>query len=107
VCDPSRYAQQVDLVLSPEFMDSIDDDRRVVRQAGYDKAIIMQVDHQSMTSLGAGRPTVKWLTLDNENAVVACNFPKRFLKARVAHRQPQAFHVRHRLSDWSTPTWMS
>lgn len=40
------------------------------------KAIIMQVDHQNMTSLGAAAlssDSTRWDTLDNENAIVARN----------------------------------
>jgi len=67
------------LVLAPsEFMDNIEQTIKELDIPGKQvmiKAVVMQIDHSSMTSLGlqlSSDPT-KWSTLDNENAITAFN----------------------------------
>jgi type II secretory pathway component GspD/PulD (secretin) len=75
---PDTHSKSI-LVLAPvEFVGGIEQmiaDLDVPGKQVMLKAIIVQVDHQNMTSLGvqvSSDPT-KWQTLDNENAIVAWN----------------------------------
>ena len=75
---PESHSRSILVLSPPEFMESIEGMVAELDVPGKQvmlKAIIMQVDHQNMTSLGvqlSSDPT-RWETLDNENAIVARN----------------------------------
>jgi general secretion pathway protein D len=75
---PEGHSRSIMVLAPPEFMDSIEAmiaDLDVPGKQVMLKAIIMQVDHQNMTSLGVqlSSDSSRWQTLDNENALVAKN----------------------------------
>jgi general secretion pathway protein D len=73
---PESHSRSILVLSPPEFLESIEGMITELDVPGKQvmlKAIIMQVDHQNMTSLGvqlSSDPT-RWETLDNENAIVA------------------------------------
>lgn len=75
---PESHSRSILVLSPPEFMESIEAmiaDLDVPGRQVMLKAIIMQVDHQNMTSLGVqlSSDSTRWDTLDNENAIVARN----------------------------------
>jgi general secretion pathway protein D len=75
---PDTHSKSILVLSPPEFMDSVEGMIQEIDIPGRQvmlKAIIMQVDHHNMTSLGVqySSDSTKWLTLDNENALVARN----------------------------------
>jgi general secretion pathway protein D len=75
---PESHSRSILVLSPPEFMESIEAmiaDLDVPGKQVMLKAIIMQVDHQNMTSLGVqlSSDASRWETLDNENALVAKN----------------------------------
>jgi general secretion pathway protein D len=75
---PDTYSKSLLVLAPPEFMESLETTIAELDVPGKQlmlKAIIMQVDHQNMTSLGvqySSDPT-RWNPPDNENALVARN----------------------------------
>ncbi|MBM4028058.1 MAG: hypothetical protein FJ280_22085, partial [Planctomycetes bacterium] len=75
---PDTHSKAILVLSPPEFLENVEQMIREIDIPGRQvmlKAVIMQVDHQNMTSLGvqfSSDPT-KWQTLDNENALVARN----------------------------------
>lgn len=79
---PEGHSRSILVLSPPEFMDSIEAmiaDLDVPGKQVMLKAVIMQVDHQNMTSLGVqlSSDSSRWQTLDNENALVAKNMLTR------------------------------
>jgi general secretion pathway protein D len=75
---PDTHSKSLLVLAPPEFLDNVEQMIKEVDLPGKQvmlKAIIMQVDHQNMTSLGVqfSSDASKWQTLDNENALVARN----------------------------------
>lgn len=75
---PDRYSNSILALAPPEFLLNITQMIHELDTPGKQvmiKAIIVQVDHSSMTSLGIqlSSDQTKWATLDNENAVAARN----------------------------------
>jgi len=73
---PDTRSKSILVLAPPEFMSSIDELIKALDIPGKQvmiKAVIVQVDHSSMTSLGLqlSSDQSKWATLDNENAVTA------------------------------------
>jgi len=73
---PDTRSKSILVLAPPEFMSNIDELIKALDIPGKQvmiKAVIVQVDHSSMTSLGLqlSSDQSKWLTLDNENAVTA------------------------------------
>jgi type II secretory pathway component GspD/PulD (secretin) len=75
---PDTHSKSVLVLAPPEYMRNVEQMIQELDVPGKQvmiKAVIVQVDHQNMTSLGvqvSSDPT-KWETLDNENAIVAWN----------------------------------
>ncbi len=75
---PDRYSNSILTLAPPEFMENIEQMIRELDTPGKQvmiKAIIVQIDHSNMTSLGMqlSSDQTRWTTLDNENAVTARN----------------------------------
>jgi general secretion pathway protein D len=75
---PDTHSKSVLVLSPPEFLDSIESMIRELDIPGRQvmiKAIIIQVDHQNMTSLGlqVTSDKTRWDTSNNENSVVAWN----------------------------------
>ena len=75
---PDTHSKSLLVLAPPEFMESLQGMITELDIPGKQlmlKAIIMQVDHQNMTSLGLqySSDSSRWATLDNENALVAKN----------------------------------
>ncbi|MCU0915261.1 MAG: hypothetical protein MUC88_11945 [Planctomycetes bacterium] len=75
---PDTHSKSILVLSPPEFMENVEQMIREIDIPGKQvmlKAIIMQVDHQNMTSLGVqfSSDSAKWETLENENALVARN----------------------------------
>lgn len=75
---PDTYSKSILVLAPPEFMENIEQMITELDTPGKQvmiKAIIVQVDHSSMTSLGVqlSSDSSKWSTLDHENAVTARN----------------------------------
>ncbi len=75
---PDTHTKSILVLSPPEFLDSLQATIAELDIPGKQlmlKAIIMQVDHQNMTSLGFqySSDSSRWSTLDNENALVARN----------------------------------
>jgi general secretion pathway protein D len=75
---PDPHSKSLLVLAPPEFMDSLQAMITELDIPGKQlmlKAIIMQVDHQNMTSLGVqySSDPSKWSTPDNENSLVARN----------------------------------
>jgi general secretion pathway protein D len=75
---PDTHSKSILVLSPPEFMDSLQSTIAELDIPGKQlmlKAIIMQVDHQNMTSLGLqySSDSSRFSTLDNENAIVARN----------------------------------
>ena len=75
---PESHSRSILVLAPPQFMENIEamiTDLDVPGKQVMIKAIIMQVDHQNMSSLGVqvSSDRTRWETLDNENAIVAWN----------------------------------
>jgi general secretion pathway protein D len=75
---PDRYSSSILALAPPEFMENIEQMIHELDIPGKQvmiKAIIIQIDHSNMTSLGMqlSSDQTRWSTLDNENAVTARN----------------------------------
>ncbi|HUV64638.1 MAG TPA: secretin N-terminal domain-containing protein, partial [Sedimentisphaerales bacterium] len=75
---PDRYSSSILALAPPEFMQNIEEMIRELDMPGKQvmiKAIIVQIDHTNMTSLGVqlSSDQARWATLDNENAITARN----------------------------------
>ena len=75
---PDRYSNSILALVPPEFLENITLMIRELDTPGKQvmiKAIIVQIDHSNMTSLGfqLSSDQNRWATLDNENAITARN----------------------------------
>ena len=73
---PDPRSKSMLVLAPPEFMDSIEEMINELDTPGKQvmiKAIIVEVDHSNMTSLGLqlSSDNTKWATLDNENAITS------------------------------------
>jgi type II secretory pathway component GspD/PulD (secretin) len=73
---PDPRSKSMLVLAPPEFMDSIEEMIKELDTPGKQvmiKAIIVEVDHSNMTSLGLqlSSDPAKWATLDNENAITS------------------------------------
>ncbi len=83
---PDTHSKSILVLAPPEFMDSIGEIIKELDIPGKQvmiKAVIIEVDHSSLTSLGLqlSSDSSKWSTLDGENAVTALS-QLQFLQER-------------------------